>query len=116
MIKKYIASDVLFQTNDNILILDNDERSAMRVQTARMRKRKHKKIEKFNVDPIWLENIRNKRRKIAEADGEEVSVDETKAEMDKVLESMPLESIINGDSNQIKLGLLSDYLNHIKSL
>lgn len=104
------------QSGDKILIVDSEEASAIRVQSAKVRKRKHRKVERYDVDPKWLEKIKSKRFKTGERDGDEEKIES--AIVGEKAEIFPekLDAIANTENYEIKRGLLIDYLEHLKSL
>jgi len=113
--QKYkIASDIRFQGNDTILMVDPNERAAMRILSMRKRN-KRSRVEKVKVDPEWLKDLMKKRRKTTEEDEELVDFTaETKKEEDHMKNSM-VHPDENG-SEQLKKQLLNDYLEHIKAM
>ena len=54
-----LDKDNQFLKNDSILIVDQEERMALRQSKAR-KKRKHKRVEKVEVDPEWFEKLMKK--------------------------------------------------------
>lgn len=97
-----------FLKNDSVLIVDSEERLAMRQLKARKRK-KTTRIEKVEVDQEWFEKLLKRRRKTGEGEGDEVEVSaDTRAEeiVSRVF------SIAQED--EMKRTLLLDYLTHIK--
>ena len=93
-------------------MVDPDEKAAMRIQSARLRKKRHRKVEKLQVDPQWFKDFVNKRKRTGESEGEEQTITGLDVETEKELEKM----IGEGDNSEIKKSVLLDYLEHINKL
>jgi hypothetical protein len=100
---------------DNILMVDPEEKVSMQRLMSR-RKRKHKKIEKLQVDPEWLKEFIGKRQKTGELDGEDKLINSTQLTVDEEQMKKTLQPIVDSPSESISRSLLLDYLNNIKGL
>ena len=91
-----------------MLIVDEEERLAMRQLKARRRK-KTARIEKVEVDQDWLDKLIKRRRKTGEGEGDEVEVS-----ADTRAEELVSKAFAIPQEEGMKHTLLLDYLTHIK--